>query len=276
MRAAALVGTAVACLSMDVFAQSMGAGCNSYYPIRSQGSACYGPNVGWSMTRPDGVVVCCIGQPRSSTSPGASGSGFSGPSEQQRIAAGLALGIEGVALLADILNLVMTMADRGAPETTTPPRTIPGLAEQEARVRAERAEGMEGARILNAGGLEAARAGNYRTAYGNFKRAADMADAVNGSSLDYRRNMYAMDAYLSLQEGLALWAEGNRFEGMRSLHQAHELARRAGREDIASRISAYRTQLMKDAKAAPAQSGKAPQRAPSTQCMNVNGEQICD
>ncbi|MBI3196728.1 MAG: hypothetical protein HYZ40_04295, partial [Rhodospirillales bacterium] len=77
--------------------------------------------------------------------------------------------------------------------------------------------------------------------------------------------------------GLALWAEGKQFEGMRSLHQAHELAGRAGREDIGSRISAYRTQLMKEARTLPAaQSGKAPQRAPSTKCMNVNGEQICD
>jgi hypothetical protein len=253
----------------EAAAQSIGTGCNSYYPIRQQGPVCSGPNVGWSLVRPDGVTVCCVAPPRATVGNNTRGTIY-GPSQSQRYAAGAALGIEGVQLLAEILNFVFAPGRNSEEQYAPPPPRE--FAEHRLRLDAERVEAMEAARILNEGGLVHARAGHYLTAFGDFKRAAEMADAVNGPGLQYRENMYAMDAYLQLQEGLALWAEGKQHDAGVAFNKADYLAMRAGRRDISDRITRYKDQLRREIGRLPPN----PQRTSSRHCMDVNGRLVCD
>lgn len=263
----------MAVLPLDAaVAQSIGTACNSYYPIRQQGAACYGANVGWSMTRPDGVVVCCVAQPRASVG-GNTGGTIYGPSEGQRIAAGLALGIEGVQLLGAILGLIMDMSSSGGGSNDAPLPPQKEWEDHKNQVAAERGQALASAKGLNAAGLEAARAGNYRAAYGNFKRAAEMASVDAGVQWEYRKNMYAMDSYLHLQQALAFQAEGKLNEASTNFQKASYWASHAQRNDLSMRITAYQTQLNQSQ---PNQPAARQQKAPTQQCQDVNGTLMCN
>lgn len=254
-------------------AQSIGTACNSYYPIRQQGAACFGPNVGFSMTRPDGVTVCCVAQPQSSSGGSTRGTIY-GPSEGERIAAGLALGIEGVQLLAEIIGWLSASTSSSVPPESYEDRQRREQVEQQDRaIAAERAVQNRNAEVLKQGGLAAAKAGNYRTALGDFKRCRDLA-TIPELMVECGRQLASMDAYLYLQEALALWAEGKRGEASQNFAKAVLRAGNAERSDIASRINAYRAKLNAEIEKLPAQ--ERPKSRPTTECVNMNGRLVCE
>jgi hypothetical protein len=238
--------------------------CPAAWPIRLTGAACSGPNVGFVTKRPDGVAVCCAAPPRNANIHNGPTTYYGGPSQANRIAAGMALGAAGLEIVGMLVDML------GGPSQPNP--VFDEEYERISRkVDADRAKAAFEAEQLNAGGLRAAQAGQYLTALGDFKRAADR----DPSNAQYERNMSAMDALLLLlQEALALTAEKKFSPAFTTFAKASARARDGERPDIAQRIDAYRQQLLGQLEKAPA--GVRETVKPTTNCVQVNGEFVCD
>lgn len=253
----------IACCGQPAFAQQFDAVCPAAWPIRLTGAACSGPNVGFVTKRPDGQAVCCAAPPRSANVHNGRTTYYGGPSQGNRIAAGMALGAAGLEIVGMLVDML-----GGASQPN--PVFDEAYEKISRKVDADRAKAAFEAEQLNAGGLKAAQAGNYLTALGDFKRAADR----DPGNFQYQKNMAAMDALLLLQEALALTAEKKFSPAFTTFAKAEARARDAERPDIAQRIDTYRQQLL-------GQLEKAPQSVrdsvkPTKQCLQVNGEYVCD
>lgn len=221
-----------------------------------------------------------------------------GPTQASRIAAGMALGAAGLDLVSALVGILgrqssgPTEAERRATENRRQQEAnaaamneaIKGLeeyqrAQENQRQLRERAEAEAEANAAFAKektaayadeGFKAARMGNYVGAFSAFRHAYEL----SGYDDRYQRNMVAMEALLHLQEALALTAEKKTAQAYTEFFKAETLAREASRSEIAERIEAYRIKLFADIRDS---QKTAPGAAkPTTKCMSVNGEFVCD
>lgn len=238
--------------------------CPAAWPIRLTGAACSGPNVGFVTRKPDGEAVCCAAPPRSANVRTGPSTYYSGPSQASRIQAGMALGAAGLEIIGMLVDMLGGSAQ--APD----PAFDKAYEEISRKVDTDLAKAAFEAQQMNAAGLRAAQAGNYLTALGDFKRASDR----DPSNTQYQKNMAAMDALLQLQEALALTAEKKFSPALTTFAKAEARARDAERPDIAQRIDSYRQQLLGQLQKAP--SATRDSVKPTKQCLQVNGEFVCD
>ncbi|MBN9087892.1 MAG: hypothetical protein J0J01_13355 [Reyranella sp.] len=187
------------------------------------------------------------------------------PVQNQRIAAGMALGAAGLDLVSALVGILGSRSGPSQAEIEAQERQRQWDAEYAARKAQTKAE----AEVYAADGRSYAQAGNYGTAFDYFKRAYE-----RSGDYEYLKDMKAMDALLHLQEALALTAEKQTAAAYTEFFKAKALATEAYRPDIADRIEAYRVKLF---------AGLADQRKtapgaakPTTKCVSVNGDFVCD
>jgi hypothetical protein len=237
--------------------------CNAHYPQRATGAACSSQYATAHITRPsDGVVVCCLGSPPSSSGGRTT---YQGYSQQNRYAAGLAMAGMGLSIFAEVWQMFESAESDSSEEDFQ--------AELQARIAGERLDARRTAAAWNYSGLQAARKEDFRTADAHLSAAIKYAIAADDDDLEerYRRNRDIVRAQWYLKEGLALKAEGDLEGAQKYLLKASHAAFDADRKDLEQRILDYRRELH----ASSSKTRKQPFRERSS-CVIVNGEQLCD
>ncbi len=190
------------------------------------------------------------------------------PSGADRYQAGLAIGIAGLGIIVELINLFgPSVASASAPDP------MADYERRVGRVAGERADAVREAQRWHAAAMREVQKGDMRSAEGFLYKAAKLAE----DGADYElRNQYqiqlnTVSATKHMMEGLALQAEGRYNEAMREMLLAGTNARKAGQVELSHRISAYRQQLLKQSRG----SGPAEKR-PTGTCMTVNGRLVCE
>ncbi|MBN9086777.1 MAG: hypothetical protein J0J01_07710 [Reyranella sp.] len=226
-------------------------------PGRHVGSENDGTGKSWTCV-PDGVVGSPTGRQYV----------FQGGAVQaNRVAAGMALGAAGAELVGALVGIL------GSSQRSGPTEEELRAAEQRRRIDQEWEANKAAANVEAAAyrdeGLKAAQASNYLGAFNAFKHAYE-----RNSDYGSLRDMKAMEALLHLQEALALTAEKKTAPAYTEFFKAEALAREASRPDISQRIEAYRTRLFADIK--DSQKTAPGATKPTTKCVSVNGDFVCD
>ena len=259
-----VVSLALVAIAAEAAAQGI---CNAHYPIRATGAACNSANAVGHITRPtDGVVVCCIGSPQSSSPRGGT---VNVPSATDRYAAGLALGAAGLGIVSDLIDMIERSS---ASQDAAPPRHF---------YRDRLAQEREDARLEAARWYEAAvyeiRKGDMHSAEGFLAKAVKL--AAGGTEYElrdrYQLELNAVKATQAMKEGLALEAEGRPKEALQRMDMAAYWAEQAGRKDLHARIRQYRETLRAAGSGTRAgRTGSEP--GERSTCLQVNGELICE
>jgi tetratricopeptide (TPR) repeat protein len=237
--------------------------CNAHYPQRATGAACSSPYATAHITRPtDGVVVCCLGSPPSSSG---GRTNYQGYSQQNRYAAGLAAAGVGLGILAEVIQMFESAEEESSEEDYR--------AEVQARVEGERLDAKRTAAAWNYSGLQQAKIDDYVSAEAHLSAAIKSAiDAYDDEGEElYKRNREIVRAQWYLKEALALKAEKDFAGAQRYLLRASHAASSAKRKDLEQKILAYR----RDLHATSPKARTEPFRERSS-CVIVNGQQLCD
>jgi hypothetical protein len=269
LKALSAVGALLASGELAI-AQSI---CNAAYPTRATGAACSGPNAVGHITRPDGLVVCCIGSYRAASP---NRGRVSIPSNisagGDRYAAGLQLGVAGLSLIIELINLFgPSMAGDSSGD----------IVREQERVRSElqeeRRQAHRDAARWHEAGMREVKKGDMRSAEGFLIKAARLAEASTDFALRdrYERELNVVKATQHMKEGLAFQAEGKIAYAALELNKAAYFAELTGRPDLSQRIRDYRRNLI-----ANQSNGTKPQKAPKitekSTCLEVNGKMICE
>ncbi len=244
--------------------------CNAHFPIRATGPACNGGNAVSHITRPDGIVVCCIAASRPRTN------SYNIPSGGDRYAAGLALGMVGLSIVIDLINMFgpSTVSDGASDVAREQDRVRGELQEERRQARREAARWHEAA-------LREVKKGDMRSAEGFLIKAARLAEGAGDYALRdvYERELNVVRATQHMKEGLALQAEGKIFSAEEEMNKAAFYAEKSGRPDLSRRIRDYRQTLA--AQRSPSKSlrekhGLPPRITEKSTCLEVNGKMICE
>jgi hypothetical protein len=255
-----LAAIAFAVAGGSASAQGIQSSCPYYFPIRATGAACHSGNA-IAIT---GTNACCVAAPRGSSTIRVPNM----PSGADRYQAGLALGIVGVGIIVELINLFgPSVASASAPNAELDYERRVG------RVAGERAEAVREAQRWHAAAMREVQKGDMRSAEGFLAKAAKLAE--DGADYELRnRYQIQLDTVLAtrhMMEGLALQAEGRRGEALREMLAAGSHARLAGQVKLAERIDGYRRQL----RSGTPESG-APGKKETGICMMVNGARVCE
>lgn len=249
-------------------AERIQSSCPYYYPIRASGAACNGPNA-IAIT---GTSACCIAAPSAAPRSGMPRTGsINIPAGSDRYAAGLAIGIVGLAIVLDLLDLFgpSTVGD------AAPQSEYDALRD---RARGERDDARTEAARWHAAALREVRKGDMRSADGFLFKAMKLARGANEFELagQYELELYAVRATQTMKEGLALQAEGNLKAAEKQFERAAYFAQFTGRPELSKRIFDYRISI-----ASQMPKGVAPPRAkakiaPRSTCVEANGQLMCE
>ncbi len=240
--------------------------CHPYAPIRATGSSCNSPYATSHIRRPsDGVVVCCLAQPSTSTRRSSLPSQRYGGVTPSDVAAGIQIGITLFGLVAQLIE----MLDSGS---TSEGETNSGDNHYRRR-EGERDSSVREAAELDRKGVALAKSGEDRTAYQYFKKAYDLTRGVNGDLAEaYYRKMFNVLAQSHLKEAARLEAEGFLVEAVKRVGQARADSIRAGGGELMSvKIRRYENALKQKLQANPANKDFKP----STDCIHINGQYRC-
>lgn len=253
------VSAGISGLAIALAAMTTPALADSYCgPGRHVGAENDGPGKSWTCV-PDGV--------RGSGSGSGQNVFQTGPTQADRVAAGMALGAAGFELIGSLLTLLGDSQQRGPTQQELEMQEYGRKLHQE--YEASKAQAQSEAALYAEEGRKAANAKNYAGAFAAFRRAYE-----RSGEYEYRREMIAMEAILHLQEALALTAEKKRAPAYAEFFKAKALAKEAIRPDIANNIEAYRVKLFADI--SDAQKSAPGAAKPTTNCVPVNGEFVCD
>jgi hypothetical protein len=240
-------------------AQGIQSSCPYYFPIRATGAACSGPNA-ISIT---GSNACCVAAP--SGSRGSTIRVPNMPSGADRYQAGLAIGIAGLGIIVELINLFgPSMASESAP---------PAEPDYRGQLAGERADAVRQAQRWHAAAMREVQKGDMRSAEGFLYKAVKLAEDGADYQLrhQYQLQLHTVSATKHMMEGLALQAEGRHDEAIKEMLRAGTNARLAGQIKLAQRIDTYRRQLLAQSK------GSSPSEKRQTgTCMMVNGQLVCE